>query len=221
VVKSAKKSPFENLKMSGLCDEWDDEDSSQLSNFEFPCEGMPKRRKIAKTCGKKQPVAKSISLSLNTITEDDGADGSNVMFTNAARTFVCETRGKTPKKSHKGSSPIAERKEHEIALSLARYEGLKPEDGLGQPKFDDAETKESHSDHTLEDLAAQSKSLMSDVDQFSSGLRVKDTEWNLLHQECLCALKSFENSELKADTSINLGNSQDVVRLATEFLQSG
>ena len=204
--------------LSNSCDDWDDEGSSEFSSFEFPYELMPKRRKLAKPCSKKQAVAKSISLNLNTISEEDG-DSITFMFTNAPRTFVCEHRGKTPKKSHKGSSPIAERKpkeQPELALSLSRYEGLKAEDVLEQPDITGHGTPGLSP--FLEELSSQSKTLQSDVARFDSDLQRKQQEWDLLRRECLSFMKDVNVCDF--NDSLRFEQDQDVVKKSLSFLQS-
>ena len=204
--------------MDDSCDEW--EADSDCAGFEFPFVLTPKRRKIFKSCGKRQAVAKDVSVTLNTIAEDD-SEGPFQMFTNAPRTFVCETRGRTPKKSHK-NSPVANRKrlleEGEIALSLTQYEGFRSENGLGESEHV-ADQGSSSLCMFLDNIAEQSKSLHCDVQNFESFVHSNHEDWKQLRQECLVVLEELNVAYNNSACDASYTESEEAFRLGIQFIK--
>ncbi len=203
------------------------ETSSSFSGFEYPFEFNPKRRKTTKPCGKKQPVAKNMSLSLNAIPEDFSDEPIHI-FTNAPRTFVCEHRGRTPKKSHKSSSPSPDKKiqdNHAIGLSLSKYLGMEiiSDNYIPSPIFQPVEKGPVNSQSTLENLGNAIQILKSDVSVFNEALSLKKRGWDQLKMECLSVLNELNIRDkwesTPRDWTIPERSNSETVRLSIEFLQ--
>jgi hypothetical protein len=212
-------------------DEWEmPETSSSFSGFEYPFEFNPKRRKTTKPCGKKQPVAKNMSLSLNAISEDFSDDPVPI-FTNAPRTFVCEHRGRTPKKSHKASSPSPEKRTHDnhtMGLSLLKYQGMGLNSGndISPPIFEPMEKDSKNVQTALENLGNAAIILKSDIKSFNEALSLKKRGWDQLKLECLSVLNELNICDkcepIQVDWTIpqQVQVNSETVRLAIDFLQN-
>ncbi len=168
-----------------------------------------------------------MSLSMNAIPEDF-SDDPIPMFTNAPRTFVCEHRGRTPKKSHKSSSPSADKRTAEIqvtGLSLSRYQnmGINSDSFIPSPIFPPMEMDSGGSISNLENLVNATKALKSDVYIFNESFALKKRGWDQLKMECISVLNELNicdtHEPVDRDWTISQRLNSETVRLGIEFLQ--